>query len=123
MVGGSAEYADMLLDIGSGEVKPVVEDYIALDNRIVSDVSNIADFVDEVFCDGLKTVHAQCFDSYCIYNMKRTSVHDICHTRHIFLLENDLLLVCDTMFYVREMLHTIVIKSFAVLLYNYTCLY
>lgn len=60
LANGDARYSQMLLDIGNGDVDAVVEDYIALDENIVSKSCDMKDFVDEVFCGGLETVHDHC---------------------------------------------------------------
>lgn len=58
---GDPEYAQLLLDIGDGIIDPIVEDYIPLDERIVSKAKTVETFIDEVFADGLETVHVYCF--------------------------------------------------------------
>ena len=61
LVNGDPGYADLLLEIGDRELDSIVEDYIALDERIVSKAKSIESFIDEVFSKGLETVHGYCF--------------------------------------------------------------
>ena len=61
LVNGDPEYADLLLEIGDGELDSIIEDYIWLDERIMSKAKSVDSFIDEVFSKGLETVHGYCF--------------------------------------------------------------
>lgn len=61
LANGNPEYAQLLFNIGDGIFDPIVEDYIPLDERIVNKAKTMETFIDEVFADGLETVHVYCF--------------------------------------------------------------
>ena len=56
------QYAELLLYIGGdAEFDPIIEDYIVLDQIIINKANIVEMFINEVFREGLDTVHGYCY--------------------------------------------------------------